>query len=489
MDARPAAWVWLLSLLGGLAFGVTWGNTSNHQVYLLSGLQESRPGFLAKDWFVNETTQYHTAFSTLVTLLDGWGLLGWGLALSNVLVVTLALVVIAELVREVTPEQHEEVWLVVASGMLWTGGASAAYSYMFSPSLQPSSLAMLGYLLAVWAWVRGAWGVAGLCAAAAGWVHSNFLILAVPWFGLSALWIERRVSRRVVLLMLPTATALALRVPHIVHTMGLELPAELKERANRLYIDFAVPIHYRPHVEDVLPLAVWLVLLASLAVRHRWEGPRARLLTLWGVGAAGLGVAMVCTVGVMVDTISRLFVYRLAPLISLLGGVWVMSLAAERWSLRRWRIPLLVVFGAGALSLVNPGRHWLLYDVRTADDALYAWTRTTPRDTVMMIPPLGLSAMRLLGQRAIVVDVRGLPARPDEIVAWYERLSDLAGEPPTSMRALRRGYYVMSKERAAKLCRTYGVGYVVVRESAPLASAGWPVAFRRGPWVVLKAPR
>lgn len=477
-------WPWFV--LVGLAYGVTAGDSaSNHDVYLLDGLRWLDPAFLQHDWFATEATHYHRSFTVLVAALATLGVLPWALAAGNVALVATAMWAWRDTLEELDDTHADLLWRVTVAGyVLGLGGVSAGVSYLFSPSLQPSSLGSLGWFLAMRAFVRKEDLTASAWLAFAGLAHTNFLVLAVPWFALAGLREPARLPR----LLGPVGVVLAASVPFILSTVGQGLPDAIVASANRIYIDFAVPFHYRPDPADLVPLVATLAAGAVAAVDAR----SSRLVALWASSAVLVVFGMLFTTGVLVDPVSRLYLYRLAPFVSLLSWALVARALVRRLPVSRFAAPAAsVALLAAAASMVSYPRHrMILGDGRQADDhAVYAWVRdNTPPDTVLLTPPYRLEGMRLHGERAIVVGGKALPVRADEILAWHDRLVAVAGFRPKSRSQLNRAYERMDAEHASRVARSYGASFVVTERGSKLDASGWKHAFRAGRWVVLKVP-
>jgi hypothetical protein len=148
---------------------------------------------------------------------------------------------------------------------------------------------------------------------------------------------------------------------------------------------------------------------------------------------------------------------------------------------------LLVGFGAGPVS--RYARHsTLLTSSRPEEHALYEWMRTkTPKDALFLTPP-ELEVVRLLGERAIVVDWKSPPGLPREVLEWYRRLEDITGRPGLSSEADLTGYASLDRERLARLRARYGFEFAVVRRGPAERLPGLVRVFENREFIVLRMP-
>jgi hypothetical protein len=150
-------------------------------------------------------------------------------------------------------------------------------------------------------------------------------------------------------------------------------------------------------------------------------------------------------------------------------------------------IVLLTFLGLGVVAEKGfAGDSNLLARV-TPESQLYGWARTTPRDSVFLIPP-ELQAFRLSSERAVVVDWKSTPFAPAELDEWYRRIDALSGRGlPRAPAQATEGYANLSAGALANLADLYGASYAVLREplrSAPPAS--WQLVFANGRYEVLR---
>jgi hypothetical protein len=311
-----------MTLCFALGFGLNFGK-SNHASYLLASEKLLDPQLWTRDFQVS-TQHYHPAYArlgALLLMLDGSG---WLIALANVVAVAAGVWLVARLQRSLWPERDVAAFaafsllmcLAAASRTSSVGGA-----YVFSDILQPSTLGSLGLLAAALALARGQALLSGLGLALAGAFHLNYLVLALPVFGLGWLLGDReRPLRSTLLGVLPALPILIWFLPLLIAS-GAGSP-QVTEEARRIYQDVRAPHHY--HVKTFAPaflpwLGFLLVGAAALWDRARQSGPERRLLGLLAGFAALIVPAALLSSVVVVRAIDSLFAWRLTPHSNLLA--------------------------------------------------------------------------------------------------------------------------------------------------------------------------
>ena len=145
---------------------------------------------------------------------------------------------------------------------------------------------------------------------------------------------------------------------------------------------------------------------------------------------------------------------------------------------------VLVNFAVGPLGRI-PERSSLLRPARDTR-ALCAFMREhTPKQALFLTPPDD-DSLRFFGERAIVVDWKGNPAVPTEVLAWYRRIEDVTGRHGMTREDELRGYDELDARRLEALRERYGFQYAVVRRGREGALGGYPRAFEDSSYVVLE---
>jgi hypothetical protein len=328
----------LMSLAVALGFGLSYGDAgSNHPTYVPPGLMLVDDTLLRNDWWATSVTHYHFAFNYLVALLETLGVLAWGLALGNILFIAAFLWILWRLVGKLAPAQGETgvlIWAVVVCFIALSDGVvSVGDSFLFSPSLQPSTIASTCTLAALYLLIERRLLLAGLILATGGLVHANFLVLNVLFFGaaygLSQGWAWTkgsfslaRSALEAAKLLAPSVIAIAALLPFMIGVAASASPKDDAGLAEFIFFDFAVPFHYRPNT--YLPvfwaLAGWQ-LLGLLWTRAAVLDEVSR--SLWWSLQISLGVliwsATLLTTVVFVEPVARLFIWRLAPFAEVVG--------------------------------------------------------------------------------------------------------------------------------------------------------------------------
>jgi hypothetical protein len=556
--------VLVVSAAFGLSFGLNYG-VENQVVYLLKALSLANPEILHRDWFTQEVTHYHIAFAYLGAALIALDPSGWLVALLHVLAITIGAGLVYGMVSVLAPPRLAlAAFLCVMAIWFVTRTLGVATSYAFDATFQPSTLGSVALLGALYCFARQRWVASGVWLAIGGLFHANYLILAIPTFGLGHLMLGReRLLPRLARQLGPVCLVAILFLPVMLKT---GMSADIA-RAQTILFHIRSAHHYDPRTyeHNFGQFAAWQIL--GLAAGLPLLGGRS---TAGGrLGAILIAMMLVIWTGTLLTTlvylprVAQLFAWRLAPFCDLLGAllfcVALVTLVADPNRVRRYAVAslglvltaigLLCVFqsernpdlvklmvgftlvgalaciaGSGAggsarpfvtgrlgalwsrhgarvvlgLSLVPlalfapkrlrevPRRSNLIRDSRpAADRQLLRWMRAeSPTDALFLTPP-DLDAVRFHGNRAIVVDWKGVPIVPAEVVRWYARLNDVCGRRVMTTSDLT-GYADLDRERLGRLQAKYQVDYVVVRRGNERRLGDHPVVFANRTYAVLK---
>jgi hypothetical protein len=145
---------------------------------------------------------------------------------------------------------------------------------------------------------------------------------------------------------------------------------------------------------------------------------------------------------------------------------------------------VLVNFAVGPLGRI-PERSSLLRRARSTRALCTFMREHTPKQALFLTPPDD-DSLRFFGERAIVVDWKGNPALPAEVLAWYRRIEDVTGRYGMTREDELRGYDQLDTRRLETLRERYGFDYAVVRRGREGALGAYPRAFEDAAYVVLK---
>jgi hypothetical protein len=493
-----------------LVYAAPYG-TTNQATYLLDPLHRALPDLFARDWFVSETPTYMPVWGWLAQwlfVLDPDG--ATAVVAAHLVIVVATYAAIYWLVSAL-----DGGWCafgIIAAFVTVAKGLSMGGSYLLPGYLQPSAPATLAWIIAMAAFARDRALTCGLAAAAAGALHPNFLVLGIGLFALAALACRWRV-RDLATLMLPQLAVLACAWPQLAAAAG---PTD-----HALWILSVVhaPVHYAPHrlLYGIPWVVCWQVaaygamyLLCDLAPARR----------LWRFSLIASGVA--CGSALLVQLASlhfvvQLFAARVAPFAQLACIVLVVAALVRHAAGQRElaRLPRAVfAFGmVSALALYGQFLHHLIppratvigcvaclavvlaprrharYAVvalallatgyalwaRPSDRgittrpsgtdrelALEDWARThTASDALFLIPP-ELGRFRLLARRAVVVDTKSPPLRPDLLEQWYARLCAAVGVAPgPTAREIGAHYHELTAAQLEQIARAFDADYIV----------------------------
>lgn len=317
-----------LCLLGGIAVGVSgFSSDSNHPTYVPPALHYLDSRYFTGDWWVGSARHYHFAFFAVAAALAKLGVLEIGLAVLNILAVASALYACFLIIEEITRRSRITIFVIFIAAFLMTRTFhSLGASYLFTPSLQPSSLAATATLLAIVGMLRRRLMSCGMWLGMAGLFHVNFLVVNIPFFA-TAYFLTivqeprpRATSRDFAIGLLalvgPSLLLLALFAPLVLNVGAETLSPAQSAAADWIFFGFAVPFHYFPltYLDQLYPFFCWEavgLLWTSYAVsdpaqrRVAWAIQIAFALVIWSATAL--------TTIVFVPVVARLFLWRLAP--------------------------------------------------------------------------------------------------------------------------------------------------------------------------------
>ena len=172
-------------------------------------------------------------------------------------------------------------------------------------------------------------------------------------------------------------------------------------------------------------------------------------------------------------------------------------LGPARWGTlpaMRWIVPVLVLacltsaFGSKAHESWRERHRFNLVCGPCVDPnltALYAWIRTeTAPDSTISTPP-DLGGVRLLGERAVIVDQWSLPHGRGNLLEWYARLAATSGlERPPTLDAVTEGYAKTDDARLNALRARYGADFAVFETGTGPLDSRFPIAYANGGFVV-----
>jgi hypothetical protein len=511
-DSSDAVWnraFWIATIFLGLllswSFGFHFGY-SNQNVYFVHGFQLSDPSIFRSDWYVSECVDYHHNFSILVSLLVdlGWGPLPF-LFLETTLVIV-GVCGIGWLIQGVlvVPKQSLVAMLVWISFAMVGRTSDVMDSYVFGGYLQPSTVGSVGLLWAMAFYVRDRWLWSGAALAIGGLFHINVLLVGIAALALAHLFHGRQafIERVLMQFTLPLIAVLVFS-PVLLKAAGGPATESL-----RILRDIRTPHHVAVTWQSLAPMLLMLAGGLTLAV----VGPRSRGLVrlhrlLFGM-AVFLGACTLLNLVIPVDLVFRLAPWRLAPqasvVVELLLAVTFVHVALDAQprhvaglllglvactgnaSLRGLVLTLLVVLlvivsrrlqlsglkplGFAMVAVVGISTIAVMREVRFAmpstdgepDADLYSFIRNqTSVDAVFLVPP-SLNEFRLLAKRAVVIDWKSAGMLPNDVVAWYGRLSAVAGRAPQSRRDADRGFKEMTASRIQSLRSSYGADYLLL---------------------------
>jgi hypothetical protein len=363
-----AATVIVIAVLLALAYGTAYGS-GNQQTYLLDPLHHAFPELYKRDWLVAETTAYHPVFGVALAplfALDPSGRVAFGIAQLVVQVATYVLVY--RLVAAIAPRARVAAYALLASLLVLGAGRALAGSYLFAGYLQPSSLATVGWLVAMIAYIRDRPLACGLALAFAGVWHVNFLVLGIGWFALLEVALARGRVRevsvaRLVRFLAPSLVVLVVFLPSILAGGRAQEP----DLALHVLVRFHTPGHYDPkQIRHYVPSLVgWLAFAWGMRGLVAGEAS-SRAMRLAIIGAAlCVGAVLVASIPPLLGT-TRLYVWRIAPFAQLASQTIVVigafAAIAEPPSFTAFRRSDLVAIVLGLATVIGEAFHQTMGD-------------------------------------------------------------------------------------------------------------------------------
>jgi len=313
------------ALLASITLGLSYGISSTHPTYIIPGIRLVDPTFLTGDWWTENTTQYHIFFSKLVASLYSLGSLPYSLASIKISLDVLAIIAIFGVIQIICPKKTLVFFVLVIIAFFFVSHtASLQGSYFFHAYAQPSSLASTGLLIGVWLYARQRYFASGIAMAAGGLFHFNYLILVPMFFGLANLinFRERRLLFRIAVQTAPSLILVLFFLPLIFDVMGLDLSEPLRVEMFRFLSKNYAPGHYDPFYSrwQYMPFLSWIILSLPFLSRVASTNAGKRIAALY-VSAASIVIVATSLSMLGFDFITRIFIWRFAPLVILLAQV------------------------------------------------------------------------------------------------------------------------------------------------------------------------
>ncbi|MEP7051644.1 MAG: DUF6798 domain-containing protein [Pseudomonadota bacterium] len=353
----PRALEYGVVALAALAFAASYGfnyGFDNQVVYFLKSLALTDKTLLHADWFTNHTTQYHKVFIYFGALLLKLNRRGWAVAIAQTIAVSIGALCMYRIVKRVAgATQGLAAFLLLLSMLFVTRTSSVGASYLFDTIMQPSTLGALGSVAGTLFFIEERWFASGLCLAAGGAFHANYLVLAYPIFGIAHLALGFRdfkaFRQRVLEQFAPLVGVTLALLPVLLAASHTQASSEAQE----ILFKIRSPHHYNPaHYErNFMPFAAWQMLGVGAGwLIHRT--PNGRRL---GAVFAGLLVTIwtgtVLTTFIEIPKVNQIFVWRFAPNADLMGQILVACALAQILSKPR----ILRSYSSVAIGLVGAG--------------------------------------------------------------------------------------------------------------------------------------
>src|SRR3954471_3879591 len=319
----PRAFEYGVVALAAIAFAASYGffyGDDNQVVYFLKSLALV-DGVLKNDWFTFHTTQYHRVFIYFGAFLLKLNAKGWAVAISQLLLVFLGGLVIYRLVKRVAGAAlGVSAYLLLLSILFITRTSSVGTSYLFDQILQPSTMGALGSIAGTLFFVEERWLESGICLAAGGAFHANYLVLAYPIFGLAHLALGfKGLKQRLIGQFAPLLFVTLVLSPLLLAASHTKASPDAQDILFRI----RSPHHYNParFERNFMPFAAWQLLgIGSGWLLHKTANGRR-------LGAVLCGLMVTIWAGTFLTTfydfpkVNQIFVWRFAPNADILSQI------------------------------------------------------------------------------------------------------------------------------------------------------------------------
>lgn len=481
MPFAVAAAAGAFAMANGLQYG-----RSNHWQYLLHGLHEADPSFLANDWFTTQTAAHHGLFAWFVRAAAWSGRPNVVIGLANGAMSALFVVCLYALAARFAKRAAVAFALLLAMAAYVTVD-SVGHSNILLPYFVPSVFGGVALVAALVLWSYGYAGWAGLVAAVGCAWHANYWVLVGPLWAI-VLVVDRSPAklRTAARLLVPWAVSVLPHVPFFIERVRDMTPTAA---AAHVFFDVYASMHYRPltwAASEWVRFGGWLAAgaLAAWIARARFDRRCAAVVIGLIVIVAGGGVGSIIGAG---DSFAAFYTWRLAPFLMLAsftavavavtvllerfgnlvggGGASPASAHSERVGravdVTGWAAVLVLAALLTRAGLWRKDMFGVPY--KPAEASLYSWVReNTPSGTVFIIPP-DMAPFRLETGRAVVVDWKCMPLMPRDQVEWARRHERHAGHAVSSLEDALTAYDGMTAQAAMSLAGEFGATYIVTR--------------------------
>jgi hypothetical protein len=446
---------WLIagaaSLVFALSFGFSFG-VGNQAHYLLAAQKILDPALYQRDWTFTHETHYHGAYAYLGAALIALDPHGWAVALAHTVVVAAGTLALYALLRALVPRLALPGFLLLVAVLLVSRTRGPCHSHAFDDILQPSTLSSAAMFGAVAALVAGRGRLSGTLLGLAGLLHVNFLVLAIPAFGVAQWALGRSgLPRRGLEQLGPAAVVLLLFSPMLIGAAG---GGEEAKAARAVYLYVRAPHHFVLFGRGLEfgPVVGWALLAWGLGAR--WLGdPEGQAYRRAAACALGLmtTIALGAAAAQVSDGARAAFAWRLTPhleiVLQAMAIAAALRLATETGAARALTARQLVAVAAGFTLAVATWAllsRWLLLGVTAsigvvlAALVVLARSSSTPAAFVAWRERFGRHAVLGLGAVMVVATggwqskgiarrsslLKGLPKNQAALFAWMREKSD-----------------------------------------------------------------
>lgn len=498
------------------------------------------PNWIPGDWYLNQPPTYRVLFQTLC----GWMITTWGFLATSIVgrflcycLVAIGVVLLGRSLGLTT------LFMLLAVNLFVRGGCGELFNSCafrqgaiagewWLGGLEAKACAYSLLLLALWCLLTSRF----IWAAVALGIMTSFHVLVGGWAFLTvATWLllTRKTALKPVwywaLLLLLYGVGSVFALPPLLNQILTPAPAT-PITPSFLYVFVRLPHHLNPLTWDMdkwqRPMLLLLLFAGSLFLLWRRQkidrqaGLAASETNRVALGLAQLtGIALIPFVlGLMLAPFDQqgqflqYYPFRLGDVLLPISTAFLLSQGLQQGFKAKVQKTIVficilllsvilvakaTIFAEQVASLSQfPGK---VQEVDAEQRDFYAWIRNhTPTDARIISPPVEMISFSWLTERATIAKVRLLPQTKAGLIAWYDRLTDLAGGDPAWARVertadnrlrmesrLTKAYKKLSTVQVLALMRKYEADYFVTRKKHRLEL---PIAYANSDYLLYRKP-
>lgn len=521
---------------------------SDQTVYLLNPMRLADPNFIPNDWFTWQTSHYHITYTYITLLLLRIGHFQIGAFIGYLLFSFILAVSLWILIDTIIPKSKDKnlifiIGLIILMAMQSKSiGATFFKTNLFSAQdmAWPFLIMSTAYL------IRNKYFFSGAMLGLAGLFHFNFLVVGLAVTFIFFLFRSREISTMSLATRFGTLslTACVIASPVIYIAISQFLDVGKSDKALFEVFFNRSAHHFLPGAWPLSQVLKYLfynmagILCLGFIVAKEQIANYKNLLKYFFSVSILIVLAIVFVEFYPVVFVKRLFLWRIAPVLTILSTVFITIFLVRSWLSNEilkkllavmlisilWleignaiflilslllpalyfstgykeseskigQVPIVLSASVLLFLLVSPSgfiwqpinlEPWLKKPVKQ----LYEFIeKETPKNNVFLVPPMdgNLQSFRIVARRAIFVNYKAVPYKFSEVKEWKRRM-DLLGYKEYD-------YYRLRPEKIIELSRKNNISYFVTNKkfvkNTKFKKTGMRLIFNRpnNPYIVYK---